>query len=280
MSSTQPILSFCITCLNRFHQLSQTLPYNLKKNTTYEPRLEFVLVNFIDQTQNDVNGHRVHKWISERYQRAIRRGYLRYAVTNQLPTWHASVAKNTSHHLAQGKFLINLDGDNYVNFLEVQELLKRDKILQKCLYHGFSNQWHDGTYGRIGMSRQAFTKIGGYDESFLPMGGQDMDLLIRLQHQFPNYRLLKNKHPIKALHNTKKESLQYINSNLTVENSEESSHQRWKQMEKKNRQSLNQKIRRKNYCQSLQTGVPVHLVTNFNISLEEMLATLTSEKIP
>ena len=37
----------------------------------------------------------------------------------------------------------------------------------------------NGTYGHVGMSKKAFFQIGGYDQSFPPMGGQDKDLIWR-----------------------------------------------------------------------------------------------------
>ena len=38
------LLSFCITCKNRLHQISKTLPQNLKDNKNKD--IEFILVDF------------------------------------------------------------------------------------------------------------------------------------------------------------------------------------------------------------------------------------------
>ena len=39
-------VSFCVTCMNRFHQINKTLPQNLKDNIDHQNMIEFILVDF------------------------------------------------------------------------------------------------------------------------------------------------------------------------------------------------------------------------------------------
>lgn len=67
----------------------------------------------------------------------------------------------------------------------------------------------DGSCGRIGVPRQLFRDVGGYDETLLAMGGQDIDLLDRLGFlQRQRARLPPPMTP--ALQNTMDDKLQEI----------------------------------------------------------------------
>ena len=112
-------------------------------------------------------------------------GYLRYVRTNNLPFWHASIAKNTSHKIARGNILVNLDCDNFTGKRGAEHILR---VFQKYGNHILFHQWSgiskDGTYGRISYHRNTFFRLGGYDESFLPMGYQDHDIIRRFQMHY------------------------------------------------------------------------------------------------
>jgi len=158
---------------------------------------------------------------------------LSYYKTNALKHWHASIAKNTAHLAAQGAFVINLDGDNFLDENEIAELLRHsDKELENAFYWGFNgtlekvkrfsfNRYkrtsyrakknkgalHEGSYGRIGISKKTFIGIGGYDESLPPMGGQDYNLIKRVVALHQDYSVIHIPAMIKPLKNNKKESL-------------------------------------------------------------------------
>ena len=122
----------------------------------------------------------LYEWIYHNFRHYLRSGYLRYIRTDQLPNWHASIAKNTSHRLSRGEILVNLDGDNYTGWRGAEHILRIfTKYGPNTLFHQWSGVSKDGTYGRISYSRQTFFRLGGYDESFLPMGYQDHDIIMR-----------------------------------------------------------------------------------------------------
>ena len=230
-----PLLSICITCMNRESQLKQCLKENMIKLSPFtSSELEIVLVHFLHPEKKREND-RIDTWVRRTFPRFIRSGVLQYYVTDRLVSWHASIAKNTSHRLANGIFVVNMDCDNKIDPREVYYLLDlikgatknsyRQKISKNVgghfIYHGWSGKFHDGTYGRIGMFQEDFKQLGGYDESFLPMGSQDMDLLTRATYFYKSYAKIGPRYNSIAIGNTKTESLDnvnfiFINPNNTI----------------------------------------------------------------
>ena len=164
-------ISFCISSMNRFGDISRTLPENLQNNAQFAEDIEFVLVNFIGGRE----GMETDRWVRNNCKDEIKSGYLKYFVTDKMPHFHASVAKNTTHINASGLYLFNLDGDNYITSEETSVLLNQ------CLYgliaHLWSGVWLDGSYGRIGIGAYEFLALHGYNEDLLPKTYQDTDLL-------------------------------------------------------------------------------------------------------
>lgn len=168
-----PRLSFCITHKNRFESLKMTLLKNLNDNLTERKHIEFVLMDFDENEE-------VRHWIWDHFEEFLSDGYLKYFHCDQLDQWHASIAKNTSHKMAQGIVLVNLDCDNYTGvrggrFVYDQFI----ESTQEIVLWQFSKVKQDGSFGRIALTKELFYALGGYDESFLPMGYQDNDLMER-----------------------------------------------------------------------------------------------------
>jgi len=162
-----PTLSFCITCKNRFHQISKTLQKNLDDNRMFKELVEFVLVDF-----GSTDG--LQKWIIDNFQNELKENYLKYYYTDELPFWHCSIAKNTSHLLAKNEILVNLDCDNYTGYNGGRFLIRHIlKHQEKIVIHQFDENLWSGTFGRITVNRNSFREVGGYDESFEPVSMQD-----------------------------------------------------------------------------------------------------------
>ena len=100
-------LSFCITCMNRFNQISKTLLTNLNDNKN--EKVEFVLVDF-----NSSDGLKEYILNNKDFEKYLNTKQLRYFSTKELIHWHASIAKNTAHKLAKGKYVVNLDCDKLI----------------------------------------------------------------------------------------------------------------------------------------------------------------------
>jgi glycosyltransferase involved in cell wall biosynthesis len=200
-----PTLSFCITCMNRFHQISKTLKKNLDDNRLHREWIEFVLVDF-----GSTDGLR--EWVLANFQEDLEQGYLRYYYTGKLKHWHASIAKNTAHWLARNDIVMNLDCDNYTGFMGGQFVLNQFIVNPFLILHQFNGDRYDGSFGRIGMFRKVFVQVGGYDESLEPFLYEDTDLINRLKiagYLYRNNRVAKY---INTIRNTKEESFENINT--------------------------------------------------------------------
>jgi hypothetical protein len=204
-----PALSFCITCKNRFHQISGTLKRNLDDNSMYSHLIEFVLVDF-----GSDDG--LKEWILDNFQKELKANYLKFYYTDGMKSWHASLAKNTAHILAANDILVNLDCDNFTGRnggkFVIQQFLNNEKNM---IFHQFSGKYYDGSFGRIGMYRKTFHETGGYDERFEPMGGQDGDLINRLLSLGYKYVLAGNEKYNRAIPNSKDESIAFTGSKLS-----------------------------------------------------------------
>jgi predicted glycosyltransferase involved in capsule biosynthesis len=160
-------LSFCTTCSNRLYQLEDTFDANLELIVAH-PDTEWVIVNF--NSKDDL-----HDFMMRRM--AALPARVTYARALADPSWHASLAKNTAHNLASGDILVNLDCDNYIS--DAIDVIHTHFKPEIQALHLWSGVFGDGTCGRIAMRRDAFHKLGGYDEAFLPVVHEDMDLLKR-----------------------------------------------------------------------------------------------------
>lgn len=168
-------ISFCTTCRNRLWQVKDTLEENLK---AIDQTHEIVLVNY-----GSTDG--LSDWVWDNFENQIESGLLKYFEVDGAAVWNVARAKNLAHRLAGGDYLFNLDADNHIRKFDIEKITEASSLKLHC--HQWSKNWEDGSFGRIGMPKVVFDKIGGYDETLLAMGGQDIDILNRL-HVFENGR--------------------------------------------------------------------------------------------
>ncbi len=190
------LLSFCITNMNRTYQLKQTLKKNLEDNKLIKDKIEFIVVDF-----NSNDGCK--EYILENFEEELKSDYLKFYWTDELISWHSSIAKNTVHSLANGNYVTNLDCDNFVGELGAEFLL--DIIDEDKIIHQSKKKFGSGTMGRITLSKENFLKLGGYDETMFPMAYQDSDLIIRAKMMgliYENYNIHND-----AILNSKNESI-------------------------------------------------------------------------
>lgn len=156
-------LACCTAIMNRLPQFAQVFEANLDTMRQH-PDCEWVI---LDYGSSD--------------------GLAQFLLSRQLPEnvrpfraeasrWHASIAKNLGIDCSEASLVMTLDADNRIG--SAPALVARmhpDEIV-----HNWSGRYLDGTFGRILLSRATFyDRLGGYDESFLPMAHQDSDLLQR-----------------------------------------------------------------------------------------------------
>jgi len=193
------LLSYCISIMNRIYQLKKTLKINIDNSSITS---EFII---IDYNSNDG----LKEYIYNNFQTDILSGKLIYIYTNKIKYWHASICKNTTHMKANGKYIVNLDCDNFIDKdgdkLIINTFLENgdDIIISQT-----NNIISSGNGGRISITKDNFIKLGGYDESFYPMGYQDYDLIERAKKSGLKYiNINKNNN---AIFNTKNESIKNI----------------------------------------------------------------------
>jgi hypothetical protein len=156
-------LAFCTAIMNRLPQFAQVCEANLETMRQH-PDCEWVILDY-----GSSDG--LAQFLS--HQRLT--GNVR-VFRAEAPRWHASIAKNLAIDCSEASIVMTLDADNRIG--SAPSLVAR--MLPGEIIHHWSGRYLDGTFGRIMLARATFyDRLGGYDESFLPMAHQDSDLLQR-----------------------------------------------------------------------------------------------------
>ena len=172
----QKKLTFVMALMNRFHQIEKTLIKNLEDNWEDRDDVEFVLM--------DVNSKDAFRdWIRDQdLTKYTDCGYLRYYEVDSLDQWHASIGKNTATHQARGTIVVTLDCDNFTGYRGGRFVITQfEQNDYNCILHQFDWNPQNGNFGRIALTKKKFNELGGYDQSFLPMGYQDWDIIKRAE---------------------------------------------------------------------------------------------------
>jgi len=173
--------------------------------------IEFVLVDF-----GSTDGFK--DWINSNFANERSSGYLKVFATNEMSSWHMSKAKNTTHINACGDILVNLDADNFTGPQGAAYVLQQfNKFGRELLLHQFSGDFQDGSCGRISVVKEFFYTSGGYDQSFKPLGYDDIDFIRRLQALGLNYKRSPDNRYNRSIQNSKSESLMHCDIDMSWE---------------------------------------------------------------
>ena len=164
----QHSIAFCTTCKNRGEHIKQTLPYNLQSLRENDS------INIVDYGSEDG----ISEWIWANFRDQIDNRKVNLFQVINPTTWNMARAKNLAHRIAQASFLFSLDADNFITKEDVAIICA--EASRGNAVHQFTGNWHDGTCGRIGIEKNTFLYLGGYNERGLPMGGEDLDLRERI----------------------------------------------------------------------------------------------------
>ena len=178
---------FATTAKNRVAHIRLTLPQNLADN----PNSKFVILNY--GTEDGLLEYLFTKHAAE-----IQSGRLAVYSHLDAPKFHMAHAKNMAMRcgmLEGADILVTLDADNFAGpgFEDhVADLLKDPSIefarpdFASMPPIGQRYNKEDplllarGFYGRLAIRKQAFIKMGGYDEIYDTWRGEDADMLARL----------------------------------------------------------------------------------------------------
>lgn len=156
-------LAFCTAIMNRLPQFAQVFEANLETMRQH-PDCEWVILDY--GSSDELAEFLLSRPLPDNV-RPFRA---------EAPRWHASIAKNLAIDCSEASHVMTLDADNRIGSAPaLVARMRPDEII-----HHWSGRYLDGTFGRILLSRTTFyDRLGGYDESFLPMAHQDSDLLQR-----------------------------------------------------------------------------------------------------
>ena len=171
-------ISYCQTCMNRLHDLKETLFLNIKSNESY-PNLEFIILDY-----NSTDG--LGKWIKKNMMGYIKSGRLNYYRTEEPEYFSMSHSRNIAFKVATGEIVNNLDVDNYT--FDITGKYKPEKCWAYRI-NEIAHQYKEKNifvkskqrrHGRIGFYKKEFIEIlGGYDENLEGYGWDDHDLVDR-----------------------------------------------------------------------------------------------------
>ena len=171
-TSSRRTVGLCMTRKNRLWQVERALPLNILHCW---PHRRWVTIHLVDFGSSDDS----LEWVLKTCGVAIDAGLLRvYSTDQHMPHWHASIAKNTAHRLAEEDILVNVDCDNIVGLNFPVDVVRR---IDSDGFTVLQYEEGDGTCGRVACWREQFLELNGYDEDCGPMGGQDIDLIKRLK---------------------------------------------------------------------------------------------------
>jgi hypothetical protein len=234
------MISYCSTCMNRGEQLRRVLPRNLEILAKFEGRIELCLVNFI----KDSEGEAIHQWISSleaprNFHYFASRNLHSWHASVAKNTAHRVAHGDYLINLDCDNFLdptaiqalLNLELDDLHktvfsgftgNYKKKWKRRKVNKVWRAITFNMKRLQPQylslrsvrdrngldsNGTYGNLGLAKDAFEAIGGYDESLPAMGGQDRNLLLRALNYDRDFQMLHVPQTMLPVDNDKLDSL-------------------------------------------------------------------------
>lgn len=162
-------ISICSQIKNRLYQFSKTFLKNMETLGQYQD-IEWIIVD-CGSTDNlsEYIAEYLEKYSFVKYYQALD---FKYSIP---------IAKNFAVRFSSGDYVFNLDCDNYLDNI-VDEIRSSNQGVS-C------DEYLKGSHGRIGMSKEVFVQLGGYDENFYPAGVHDNDIVLRanyLNYKFKN----------------------------------------------------------------------------------------------
>jgi len=162
-------ISICTNCMNRTSDLMQTYEQNIIDN----PQADFVLLNYNSQDNMD-------EWVATALQTYIDAGVLNYYKTTEPKYYSMAHSRNITFKLAQGDIINSVDGDHFTNKGFAQKINEIANAYNDKLTVLVKSKQKNR--GRIGMFKETFISLGGYNEDLEGYGFEDEDLLLRAYH--------------------------------------------------------------------------------------------------
>lgn len=173
-------ISFCVVCMNRLHQLKQTLLQNICDNNSYE-HLEFIVLDY-----NSKDG--MEEWMQENMAKHIKSGLVTYYRTPDPLIFSHSHSKNMAFKLASGDIVCNINADHFIgkDFADYvnEAYRKNNKIVITPVDFFKTKPGYEiptDVMGKVCVKKSDFIKITGFDENMGTYGFEDFDFINRLE---------------------------------------------------------------------------------------------------
>jgi len=171
------IVSLCIPCGNRLHDLKRTMPYTVEAANS-SPPIEIMILDYcstdgllewLDQVKEDIGLSPANQFRFKRY--------------SGRSSFHKAHAFNLSILSSVGEYFVLMGADAYPEPGYVPEV--RNLIAQDCIWMHAKD-----LCGIIACQRKEFVMAGGYDERFSLYGPEDRELDERLQRRGGKFGLV------------------------------------------------------------------------------------------
>ncbi len=183
-------ISLCTVVMNRKEHLLETLKSNLEVARKFDGAVDLNVVDY-----NSQDGLQETLFSLDWFLKGMEDGLIHYYRNYEAQFYHRTLPKNAIHFLAKGEFLFNADADNYMTESYLTYCLKQIEK-KRNQYFRCSIVSHVGAYGRVGVHRDDFRKIGGYNLIMENYGFEDIEITVRLrkigveQHLVPSHLCL------------------------------------------------------------------------------------------
>jgi hypothetical protein len=166
-------LSFLTCSMNRLHHLKETYLHNISKSkSSCDVNIEFVLLNY-----NSTDG--ISDWMNE-CRSILDSVEFNYVHSKTAKYFDMSKVKNILGKSATGTHLCWLDADNYTEDGFVDFVHNNFKMHPNSILNVPYSDNTVGFGGRVVCSKTHFLEVGGYDESFVGWGYEEIDFVNRL----------------------------------------------------------------------------------------------------
>lgn len=170
-------ISIVTRCMNRLHDVSRTLPVNIKHAEDYQ-QVEFVLLDY-----GSTDG--VGRWVRDEMMDHIQSGKLVYYRTTEPKYFCPNHSQNVTFRLAEGSLVANVDTDNYIHKGYLERLNQCASVASSRLLivpDNFLIPGGDRLYlkGRFAMYKKDIEMLRGFDEDLDGgFGYDDMNFVLR-----------------------------------------------------------------------------------------------------
>lgn len=168
-------ISLCTVVMNRKAHLLETLAHNYEVIKKFKGEVDINIVNY-----NSTDGLEEELFDQPWFVAGLKNHEINYYKNEDALKYHRTLPKNAIHFLAKGRYLFNIDADNFVSESYLTYCLTQIGT-HSNIYFRSSHMSDAGTFGRIGIHRNDFEKLGGYNLKIENYGFEDTEITLRLR---------------------------------------------------------------------------------------------------